>query len=329
MNEQSPNVVDAENVTVTTALAAVPKNGNGHAHTQELAVADSFYSVEQVIHHVELVREILERVLIPGEHYGKIPGAGDKVTLYKAGAEKLLFTFRIAADLEVEDLSTPQMIRYRVKARAISLGGHFLGSGIGECSTAEEKYAWRSIRAVPEYDTAVPQDRRIKYTTNQKNMVIETKQVRTNPWDYSNTVLKMAKKRAIIDMCLTVLAASDIFAQDMEDAAEAPAPPQSADQGAPPAAPPTAAPPTAATTPQVTQPAAPQVTQVPPATPTPNPPPTVHDQIRQVMGKLGATEADLKLSDKGFRSIEDIPADRAAQLLANLQNTLLAKSQAV
>ena len=38
-----------------------------------------------------------------------------------------------------------------------------------------------------------------------------------NPADHYNTVLKMAKKRALVDAVLTTTAASDIFTQDLED----------------------------------------------------------------------------------------------------------------
>ncbi len=41
--------------------------------------------------------------------------------------------------------------------------------------------------------------------------------MRTNPADQANTILKMAKKRAEVDLCLTALACSDIFTQDMGD----------------------------------------------------------------------------------------------------------------
>jgi len=47
----------------------------------------------------------------------------------------------------------------------------------------------------------------------------ETLQVRTNPADLANTVLKMAKKRAQADLCLTSLAASDVFTQEMDEEA--------------------------------------------------------------------------------------------------------------
>ena len=45
-------------------------------------------------------------------------------------------------------------------------------------------------------------------------------QIRTEPADIVNTVLKMASKRAHIAMVINVLAASDIFAQDLEDLTE-------------------------------------------------------------------------------------------------------------
>ena len=40
-----------------------------------------------------------------------------------------------------------------------------------------------------------------------------------NPADHYNTVLKMAKKRALVDAVLTTTAASDIFTQDLDDIA--------------------------------------------------------------------------------------------------------------
>jgi hypothetical protein len=47
--------------------------------------------------------------------------------------------------------------------------------------------------------------------------VEQKQQVRTNPADVANTILKMAKKRGLVDAILTVTAASDIFTQDIED----------------------------------------------------------------------------------------------------------------
>lgn len=152
-----------------------------------------------------------------GVHYGKIPGT-PKPTLYKAGAEKILATFRIATDFEVTDLSTDDCIRYRVKVIGVLPSGEIIGYGIGECSTDEEKYRWKKPACDDEWHAADATMRREKFSAyNGKTQ--KTKQIRTNPADLGNTVLKMAKKRGMIDMVLTSTAASDVFDQDLEDLA--------------------------------------------------------------------------------------------------------------
>jgi hypothetical protein len=161
---------------------------------------------------VNLIQEVMKSVMQKDQHYGVIPGAGNKPTLFKAGAEKIMSTFRLAADPEVEDMSTELVIRYRVKCKLISAAGTFVGAGLGECSSAEEKYAWRGIVSEDEWNATDEADRRTKFRRDGK-----VKQVRTNPYDLSNTILKMAKKRALVDAVLTVTGASDIFTQDIED----------------------------------------------------------------------------------------------------------------
>lgn len=170
--------------------------------------------------NVNLIQEVMKAVMKKDVHYGVIPGT-QKPTLYKAGSEKILSTFRIAVELEVEDLSTYDCFRYRVKARGIIPSGEIVGCGIGECSTDEEKYKWRGVVCPAEWE-ATPEDRkRIKYSRpNNYNKDGITQQIRTNPADLANTVLKMAKKRAQIDLTLTATGASDVFDQDIEDLPE-------------------------------------------------------------------------------------------------------------
>ena len=149
-----------------------------------------------------------------GVHYGKIPGT-PKPTLYKPGAEVLCATFHIAPSYKIEDLSTAEYARYRITCIGTHQGtGVVLGEGLGACSSGEEKYKWR--RAYDKEWNATPEDRRrIKYGKDY-----ETKQVRTEPADLDNTILKMAAKRAQVAMTLNVTAASDIFTQDIEDLPE-------------------------------------------------------------------------------------------------------------
>jgi len=169
---------------------------------------------------VNLVQEVMKAVMQTGTHYGKIPGCGDKPTLLKPGAEKLASTFRLAINPEIEDMSTKDMIRYRIRAQiSHQISGAFLGAGVGECSSNEEKYCWRNAVCQEEFDQT-PEDRRRMKWKRSYNKTECVQQVRTNPADLANTILKMAKKRALVDGILTVCGASDIFTQDIEDMPE-------------------------------------------------------------------------------------------------------------
>lgn len=167
---------------------------------------------------VNLMQDVMQQVMLKDTHFGVIPGT-KQPSLYKAGAEKIMSTFRLAADPEVEPIGTDGEIGYRVKVRILSIGGAFLGAGIGECSSSEDKYAWRAAVCEEEFEAAPENRRRIKFSKYQ-GKVEKKKQIRTNPADVSNTVLKMAKKRGLIDGVLTVTAASDLFTQDIEDLPE-------------------------------------------------------------------------------------------------------------
>lgn len=168
--------------------------------------------------HVNLMQDVMIEVMKDGTHYGTIPGTKSK-SLYKAGAEKLMATFRLAAKPEVEDLSANGEIAYRVTVNLLAPGDVFVGAGIGECSSNEDKYAWRASICDEEFDLTPENRRRVKFAKYQ-GKVEKKKQVRTNPSDVANTILKMAKKRAQVDAVITATAASDIFTQDIEDLPE-------------------------------------------------------------------------------------------------------------
>lgn len=182
-------------------------------------------SAGEVREQINLIQTVMKSVMKENTHFGIIPGC-KQPTLYKAGSEVLLTTFRIGTRVEVNDLSADGEIRYQVKVIGIhQTTGVVMGEGIGECSSCEEKYKWRSAICDEEYDDTPESKRRIKYTSKWNNQirakeVTRVKQVRTEPADLANTILKMAKKRAQIDFTLTALGASDIFTQDIEDMPE-------------------------------------------------------------------------------------------------------------
>ena len=82
--------------------------------------------------HVQRIQEVMKAVMKQDVHYGTIPGTG-KPTLYKAGSEVLLSTFRIAVEVSVEDLSANGEVHYRVKALGRhQTSGTVIGEGVGE-----------------------------------------------------------------------------------------------------------------------------------------------------------------------------------------------------
>lgn len=177
------------------------------------------YAAAEIRERVNMVQEVMRAVMKEGVHYGKIPGT-PKPTLYKPGAEVLCVAFRIGPEYRVEDLSDERTARYRVTCIGQhQVTGTTLGEGVGECSSAEEKYKWRAAVCTEEFELTPENMRRLKFA--KWNNKIEKKiQVRTEAADLANTVLKMACKRAMIAMTLNITAASDMFSQDIEDLPE-------------------------------------------------------------------------------------------------------------
>jgi len=201
------------------------------------------FTADDIKKQVDLIQEVMKKVMKDKEHYGVIPGCGDKPALLKPGAEKLNMTFRMAPDPETEIIDLGGGHReYRVKCilRAIE-SGRTLGAGVGSASTMETKWRFRNAEPEPT-DKPVPKeywDLRKKDSLKAQELIggkgfitvkIEgnwmiakltgEKIEYSNPADYYNTCWKMAKKRALVDAVLTVTAASDIFTQDVEEMVE-------------------------------------------------------------------------------------------------------------
>lgn len=181
----------------------------------------------QLLSRKTAIKQIQKAVMIKDIHFGILPGT-EKPTLYKAGADELTGTFNIGReDPKVEDLSTEDEIRYRVTIRLFSrISGRFLGAGIGECSSNEEKYRWRKPVCTQEWEETAEDRRREKWVKvgwdpkKKENIGKKIKQVRTNPSDIANTILKMGDKRGYVHATISVLGISDLFEQDLEDLEE-------------------------------------------------------------------------------------------------------------
>lgn len=216
----------------------IPYNQNHHS-PQPLALTHYAVNIADIKAQVNLIQHVMREVMAEGEHYGTIPGCGEKKSLLKPGAEKLMLTFRLANDVDVDmiDLFGGHK-EYRVKVTLYAPTGQRLGTGIGSCSTMEGKYRFR-VGPTELTNKPVPKaywDIRKENPTRAQDMLggkgFTTKKDETgnwmiarqgervehdNPADYYNTVLKMAKKRGLVDAVLTSTAASDIFTQDIEE----------------------------------------------------------------------------------------------------------------
>lgn len=188
----------------------------------KVSVRHMSQEVAEVRKNINIIQEAMQATFKKDTHYGVIPGC-QKPSLYKAGAETLIALFKLTFRPETLPVDTQSgEVRYLIRMDLLTRDGVLVGSGIGECSSLEEKYAWRAAICEEEFECTPETHRRIKFRKNKyRNGEIEkVQQVRVSSSDMANTILKMAKKRALIDAVLTATAASDIFTQDIQDLPE-------------------------------------------------------------------------------------------------------------
>ena len=203
-------------------------------------VARDELTVEQVAARIHKVQLALREVMKEDVHYGVIPGTDKKPTLLKPGAELLCLLFRMAPSYKInESMEDDGHLTVNAVCSLQHIPtGDFLGEGVGMCTSREKKYAYRKGQRVCP-NCGQPQVRKSKYddewycwkreggcgTTwpgdSEQGKAFEATDVNAvdNPElpDTYNTILKMAKKRALVDAVLTATAASDVFTQDAED----------------------------------------------------------------------------------------------------------------
>jgi hypothetical protein len=133
--------------------------------------------------HYKLMVEFVKVQMVENIDYGTIPGTS-KPTLLKAGAEKLcrLFSLRPSYELIhfVTDFDKP-LFHYHYRCTLVRQG-EMVGQGDGCCNSREKKY------------------------DSQKYKI----------YDLTNTIVKMAQKRALVAAVLSSCGASEFFSQDLE-----------------------------------------------------------------------------------------------------------------
>ena len=149
-----------------------------------LAIIDTveIQQVQATMNKITQFQQVIQKTLHQGHDFGIIPGT-DKPTLLKPGAEKILMMMGLQSEFEIVDSTRDfekGFFQYQVRCKLLR-GNTVITEGLGACNTRERKY------------------------------------LKMDPYTMDNTVLKMAKKRALVDAALLVASLSDVFTQDLED----------------------------------------------------------------------------------------------------------------
>lgn len=138
--------------------------------------------VQATMNKISQFQQVVQQTLHQGHDFGIVPGT-EKPTLLKPGAEKILMMMGLRSEFEIADSTRDfekGFFQYQVRCRLIK-GDVIITEGLGACNTREKKY------------------------------------IKQDPYTIDNTILKMAKKRALVDAALLVASLSDLFTQDIED----------------------------------------------------------------------------------------------------------------
>ncbi len=140
-------------------------------------------AIAQTAQHYKTMVAFVSAQMQKGVDYGTIPGT-KKPTLLKPGAEKLcrLFSLRPSYSLiqSIADFDKP-LFYFHYRCTLIRQG-EMVGQGDGSCNSMEIKYQ------------------------KQKYKI----------YDLTNTICKMAQKRALVAAVLSSCGASEFFTQDLE-----------------------------------------------------------------------------------------------------------------
>ncbi|MFD1040351.1 hypothetical protein ACFQ3N_18405 [Virgibacillus byunsanensis] len=157
---------------------------SGNTELNRSSLPNIILSSDASKQRIDELQRFVQDVMIKGVDYGLIHGFS-KPTLLKPGAEKLCDVFGFSKTAEVVNRIEQWesgIFAYEVKMELIRKDiGIVEAEGLGSCNSKESSFQQQ------------------------------------DPYTIVNTVLKMAKKRALIDAVLSATRSSGLFTQDIED----------------------------------------------------------------------------------------------------------------
>lgn len=182
--QSSRKVIEAANTAVPKNLMFSLESESFQPETKPVTASGARgLTVEEAKLFDDEMNRFIDTVLVAGADFGVIPHC-NKPTLLKSGAEKIMNYLGLIARTEivnrVEDYNVG-FFSYETKVFLIDYNGVVKGEGVAIANTREGKYA------------------------------------KQNGFSVQNVVLKMAKKRAMVDAVLNCGNLSSRFTQDIED----------------------------------------------------------------------------------------------------------------
>lgn len=201
------------------ALAQNDMAIEGYSTPQEMALR-----LADMKQKISLVQSFFKEIMVQNQDFGVIPGT-DKPTLLKPGAEKLCEFYGYSPVMKQVDETVDRDTGYYRARVTVALvhrrTGVVVAEGVGEANTMEGRYRWRWT---PDFKLPKGMDVNGLYCEQRKaktgKMFTMYRLPNEDPWTLWNTVLKMAKKRGLIDATLSATRSSGIFTQDTEDLAD-------------------------------------------------------------------------------------------------------------
>lgn len=151
----------------------------------EIIHVESSNALETIRSHYQIITQFVREQMIEGIDYGVIPGTNGKQVLLKPGGEKLcrLLNLRPTFHLidSIVDFDKP-LFHYHYQC-TLYHQGELVGQAEGNCNSFEKKFKKQEYRV----------------------------------FDLTNTICKLAQKRALIAAVLCTVGASEFFTQDLDD----------------------------------------------------------------------------------------------------------------
>ena len=168
-------------------------------------------------------QQACQQYMVKGVDFGSPFPGSDKMSLLKPGAEKVCRLAGVADRYEVLESICDydkglRMVTIRCNLANLATD-QIVTSGMGECSSYESKYRyrWVYIREVQELGL-VPGTLLSRTRTGRNGgEYTQYRLENTDIVDQFNTVVKMARKRAMVDAALGIARLSEIFTQDGDD----------------------------------------------------------------------------------------------------------------